>query len=134
MDTKVTLKSDGNLKRFEAKNEKEDKIILGNDGKSVGPMQAVLMAAAGCSSIDIVMILEKMKQPLQDIKVEVTGTRREEAPKVYTKIHMHYILYGTLDEQKAKRAIDLSLEKYCSVSLMLQKAAEISSSFEIKET
>lgn len=96
-------------------------------------MQALLMAAAGCSSIDVVMILEKMKQPIKDIKVEVSGTRKSEIPKVYTKIHMHYILIGEIDEEKAKRAIDLSLEKYCSVSLMLQKAAEFTSSFEIRK-
>ncbi len=128
---KVTLKSDGALNVFKASNETGHSITLGNDGTLTGPMQAVLMAAAGCSSIDIVMILEKMKQDLQHIEVEVEGKRREEVPRTYTDIHLHYKLYGTIKEKKAEQAVNSSLEKYCSVSLMLEKAAKITSSFEI---
>lgn len=105
--------------------------MLGGDGSAVGPMQAVLMATAGCSTIDIVMILEKMKQPLEDIQVEVDGKRREKIPRVYTHIHLHYKLKGDLSEKKVQRAVELSLGKYCSVSKMLEKSVEITSSFEI---
>lgn len=128
---KVTLKSDKSLKRYAAFNEKGKGLFLSGDGSAAGPMQAVLMAAAGCSSIDIVMILEKMKQPLTDIQVEVDGKRRDKVPKIYTEIHLHYKLYGDLNEKKVKKAIDLSLGKYCSVSKMLEKSATITSSFEI---
>jgi putative redox protein len=128
---KVTLERLNDSKHFKGITEDGHSLELSGDGNAVGPMQSVLMAAAGCSTIDIVMILEKMRQPLDDIKVEVEGTRREEIPRVYTDIHLHYICYGDLKENKVKQAIDMSLEKYCSVSLMLEKAAKITSSFEI---
>lgn len=131
---KVTLKSDGALDLFKAENESGHSISLGNNGKATGPMQAVLMAAAGCSTIDIVMILEKMKQDLKHIEVEVEGKRREEIPRTYTDIHLHYKMYGRIKEKKAEQAVNSSLEKYCSVSLMLEKAAKITSSFEIIES
>jgi len=128
---KVKLQSTDSLQNYAAFNEQGKGLFLGNDGKAVGPMQAVLMAAAGCSTIDIVMILEKMKQPLKNIEVDVDGTRRDEIPRTYTAIHFHYKLTGDLDKKKVQRAIDLSLGKYCSVSKMLEKSAKITSSFEI---
>ncbi len=128
----VNLKSGNSLKQFTATNSSGNTIQLSNDGTAPGPMEAVLMAAAGCSTIDIVMILEKMREQLHNVEVEVKGERREEIPRVYTSIHLHYKLYGeNLDTAKAERAIKMSLEKYCSVSLMLEKAATIDSSFEI---
>ncbi|MFK7808863.1 MAG: OsmC family protein [Saprospiraceae bacterium] len=130
---KVTLKSTDNLDHYTATNEAGHSVALSADGSATGPMQAVLMAVAGCSTIDIVMILKKMRQDIQHIEVEVDGTRQEEIPRVYTKIHLHYKIYGKVKEKKAEQAVALSLEKYCSVSLMLEKAAEISSSWEIIE-
>ncbi len=129
---KITLHST-DLKTFEASNGKDQKITLGN-GTALGPMEAVLSAAAGCSTIDIAMILERMRQPIESIDVEVEGTRRDEIPRIFTKIHMHYTLTGNLKDKKVKQAIDLSLEKYCSVSIMLSSSVEISSSYEIKES
>jgi len=128
---KVKLERLNKGSHFKATNEEGHSLELSGEGNAVGPMQAVLMAAAGCSTIDIVMILEKMRQPLEDIDVEVEGTRREEIPRTYTDIHLHYILKGDLKEKKVEQAINSSLEKYCSVSLMLEKAAKITSSFEI---
>ena len=128
---KITLEASDNLEQYIAKNEAGHEVHLSGDGTATGPMQAVLMAIAGCSTIDIVMILKKMRQDLRDIKVEVEGTRRDEIPRVYTRIHMHYKIYGSVKEVKAKQAVALSIEKYCSVSKMLEKAAEISTSFEI---
>jgi len=128
---KIKLERLNKGSHFKATNEEGHSIELSGEGNAVGPMQAVLMAAAGCSTIDIVMILEKMRQPLEDIDVEVEGTRREEIPRTYTDIHLHYILKGDLKEKKVEQAINSSLEKYCSVSLMLEKAAKITSSFEI---
>jgi len=117
---------------FVAENEAGHKIELSGDGTAVGPMESLLAAAAGCSTIDILMILEKQKLQIDDIKVKVEGERREEIPRVYTSINMHYIVSGPdLSEAKVKRAIDLSLEKYCSVSIMLGASAEITSSFEL---
>lgn len=105
---------------------------IGGEGKGVRPMELLLMSMAGCSSIDIVSILQKMRQDLQSLDVEVEGFRKEGAiPAVFTKIHIHYKLGGDLKESKVKDAIDMSLGKYCSVSKMLEKAAEITSSYEI---
>jgi len=127
----ITLERLNDSKHFRATNDEGHSIELSGDGNAVGPMQSVLMAAAGCSTIDIVMILEKMRQPLEDIKVEVTAKRREEIPKTFTEIHLHYILKGDLKDKKVAQAVSSSLEKYCSVSLMLEKAATVSSSYEI---
>ena len=117
---------------FEGSNEKEHSLELSGDGNAVGPMESVLMAVAGCSSIDVVSILKKMKLDLKDIQVEVNGERAtDQTPAVFTKINVHYKLYGDIPEAKAERALELTFTKYCSVSVMLQKAAEINYSFEI---
>ncbi len=131
---KITLETNNSLNQYIAKNEDGHEVHLSGDGTAAGPMQTILMAVAGCSTIDIVMILEKMRQKVTDVKVDVDGTRREEIPRVYTKIHMHYKIYGEVKENKAEQAVALSLEKYCSVSKMLEKAAEITSSFEVIKT
>jgi putative redox protein len=89
------------------------------DGDNVmgpGPMLTLLLAAAACSGSDVVLILEKMKVDLRQLRIEVVGTRREEEPRRYVAIHLDYHLSGPgIDPGKARRAIDLSLEKYCSV-------------------
>jgi len=129
---KIQLKNTDTLDHFVATNDDGKEIQLSADGSAVGPMQSVLMAVAGCSTIDIVMILKKMKQDLQNIEVEVTADRREEIPRTFTKINLHYTLQGGLKEKKVQQAINSSLEKYCSVSKMIEKSAEITSSYEIK--
>ncbi len=128
---KVKLKSTDSLNNFVATNEKGHQIKLAADGSSTGPMESVLMAMAGCSTIDIVMILEKMRQDLKHIEVEVESERREEIPRIFTKINLHYKLTGDLKEKKVEQAINSSLEKYCSVSKMIEKVADITSSYEI---
>jgi putative redox protein len=89
------------------------------DGDNVmgpGPMLTLLFAAAACSGSDVVLILEKMRVRLRELRIEVAGTRREEEPRRYVAIHLDYHLGGQgIDPMKARRAIDLSLEKYCSV-------------------
>lgn len=129
---KVVLTSE-DLKTFHGRNMKDQSIVLGN-GNAVGPMEGVLLSAAGCSTIDIVMILEKMRQPLESIEVKVEGRRREEIPRIFTHLHLHYVLKGNLKDKKVKEAIDLSIDKYCSVVIMLAKAVEIRSSYEVIES
>ena len=91
-------------------------IIDGDNVQAPGPMLTLLLAAASCTGSDVVMILEKMRVELRQLRIEVHGTRREEAPRRYTAIRFEFRLAGGgLDEAKARRAIDLSLEKYCSV-------------------
>ncbi len=102
------------------------------ESKGVSPMELLLMGIAGCSSIDIVMILEKMRQPLDDLEIIVEGKRREEIPRTFTDIHLKFIFIGNLKVDKVESAIQLSMEKYCSVSKMLEKAATITHEYEIK--
>ena len=128
----ITLQRLNDAVHFEAKNDDGNTIHLdgspdiGGKGKGVRPMQALLMSLAGCSSMDVVMLLKKMRQPLEEMRVEVNGDRVDEVPAVFKKIHMQFILKGDLDEAKVAKAIGMSVEKYCSVARMLDKTAEIS--------
>jgi putative redox protein len=105
---------------------------VGGTNKGMRPMQMLLAAMGGCSSIDVINILKKQRQDLKDIKVTVTGEREKDAvPSLYTDVHAHFRLYGNLDADKAEKAIALSVEKYCSVAKTLEKNAKITYSFEI---
>ncbi|EST57484.1 OsmC family protein [Proteus sp. GOKU] len=107
----------------------------GNSGdKAPSPMEMVLIAAGGCSAIDVVSILRKGRHQVTDCEVKLTSERREEAPRLFTDINLHFIVSGKeLTDKIVERAVQLSAEKYCSVSLMLGKAANITHSFEIKD-
>jgi putative redox protein len=89
------------------------------DGDNVvgpGPMLTLLCAAAGCTGSDVVLVLQKMREKLNELRIDVTGVRREQEPRRYVSIHLDYWVKGEgLDPAKVRRAIDLSLEKYCSV-------------------
>lgn len=110
-------------------------IMDGHGGKKApSPMEMVLMAAGGCSSVDVVSILQKRRLVVHGCEVKLTAERRTEAPKVFTAIHLHFIVTGrALPEQHVARAIALSAEKYCSVALMLEKSVSITHDFEICE-
>ena len=119
---------------YEGINSRGQSIVLAGEGQAVGPMEAVLLAGASCASIDLEMILKKMQQPLSGLEVKIVGDRAEDqVPKVFVKVHLHFILYGAIEHAKAERAISLSVEKYCSVLTMVAKTATIDYSFEIKE-
>jgi putative redox protein len=128
---KVHLKRLNNDYHFETRNERGDIVHLDNKSEpnpqGVSPMELLLMGVAGCSSIDIVMILRKQKIELLDLQVDVEGFRQDGAvPNVFTGIKLVVKLKGDFPPEKAKRAVDLSIEKYCSVAKMLEKTAEIS--------
>jgi putative redox protein len=90
--------------------------IDGDNVSAPGPMLTLLLAAGSCSGSDIVVILQKMRVELRELRIDLTGVRREQEPRRYIAIHFDYHLAGEgLDRAKASRAIDLSLEKYCSV-------------------
>ena len=135
----ITLQRLNDAVHFEAKNDDGNTISIdgspdiGGEGKGVRPMQALLMSLAGCSSIDVVSLLKKMRQPLEDMRVEVQGHRVDAVPAVFDKIHMQFILKGEIEEEKARKAIGMSVEKYCSVAKMLDKAAEITWELEIEK-
>lgn len=106
------------------------------DGVKRGPspMEMLLLGVAGCSSIDVVMIAQKQRQDVTDCQAAVTAERADEAPRVFTEIHIHFKVFGrNLKEAAIAKAVELSAEKYCSASIMLGKAAKISHSFELAE-
>jgi len=98
------------------------------------PMELLLISLGSCTGSDVASILQKKRVPVDTMEVIVNGEREETHPKVYTKIHIEYIFYGTnMDTKDLERAIDLSQNKYCPISAMLGKACEITHSLEIKE-
>jgi putative redox protein len=91
-------------------------IVDGDNAKAPGPMLTLLLAAAACTGADVVVILQKMRVALAEVRIEASGVRREQEPRRYTGIHLVYHLTGQgLDAAKARRAVDLSITKYCSV-------------------
>jgi putative redox protein len=91
-------------------------VIDGDNATAPGPMLLLLLAVASCTASDVVLILGKMRVPPREFRVDVSGARREEEPRRYTAIHLDYQIKGEgIDEARARRAIDLSVEKYCSV-------------------
>lgn len=105
----------------------------GNNGSAApSPMELVLMAVGGCSSVDVVSILQKTKQDVVDVAVELEGTRVDAVPAVFSHIHLTFVVTGReVSEKHVARAVALSADKYCSVSLMLGAAVEVSHSFRI---
>jgi putative redox protein len=106
-----------------------------NGGRNIGmrPMEMLLIGMGGCTSFDVVAILKKARQPIVHCVAEIDATRAEEIPKVFTKIHVHFVITGNgLNESQVERAVKLSAEKYCSASIMLAKSVEITHSFEVK--
>src|ERR1700720_3202666 len=99
--------------------------------KAPGPMELVLMALGACTATDVVSILKKKRQKLEWLEVVCSGERAVEPPTVWTKLEIVYRLRGALDEGAVKHAIELSEEKYCSVSAMLKKTAKVSWRYEI---
>jgi len=105
-------------------------------GRNLGPrpMELVLMGAGACTAVDVMMILRKARQLVNDCIVEMESERASEDPKVFTRIHLRYIVTGKgLAQPQVERAIRLSKEKYCSATIMLAKTAEVSFDFEIRE-
>jgi putative redox protein len=96
-----------------------------------GPMEMLLGALGGCTSVDVKIILEKKRQKLRSLEVSVSGERAKEPPEVWTKIDLVYRLTGTLEEKAVRDAIELSQNKYCSVAAMLGKTAKITYCCEI---
>lgn len=117
---------------FRGTNDRGQSLQFSGNKEAVSPMESVLMAAAACSSIDVEMILKKMRQNVKAVHVKATGTRADAVPAVFTKIHLHYMISGDLKEEKAQKAVKMSMEEYCSVSIMLSKSVEITYSVEVR--
>lgn len=109
----------------------------GEDGRKPGPsaMELVLIGAGSCSAWDVVNILEKAREAVDDCVVALDADRAEKEPRVFTRIHMHFVVTGRgLDPRKVERAIALSVDKYCSAVQMLMKTAAVSHDFEVVES
>ena len=109
-------------------------IEIGGENLGVRPMEMLLLGVAGCTMIDVVTMLKKMRQDLLHCETRISAERAKEHPKVFTDIHIQFIVKGKdLDSKKVDKAITLSAEKYCSASIMLGKTAKITHDFEVLE-
>jgi len=136
---KITLQRSNDSVRFEGSNEAGNTVTvegspnIGGEGKGMRPMELLLVSLASCSSMDVVTMLKKMRQPLEDIRVLVEGHRdTDQIPAVFTQIHLHFVLKGDLRADKVVEALRLSVEKYCSVGRMLDKTAAITYDWELE--
>ena len=135
---KITLSRINDSVLFQAQNERGHAVLV-EGGTSVGghneapsPTEYFIISQAACTAIDIVELLKKMRQPLSHLEIETDAQRAEDqVPKIFTGIHLHYKLYGDIKKEKAEKAITMSIEKYCTVSKMIDSVAKITFSFKI---
>src|SRR5690554_918675 len=108
-------------------------VMDGNNGKhAASPMEMVLMAAGSCASVDVVSILQKARQNVRGCEVKLTAERADATPAVFTKMNLHFVVTGEgVSETHVERAVSLSADKYCSVSIMLGHSVEVTHSFEV---
>lgn len=137
MKSRITWIND---KTFTGQTESGHSIVIGTaegDTPKPGPsaMELVLLGAGSCSAWDVVEILKKSRQQIDDVTVELDADRAEEPPKVFTRIHLHFVVKGRdLDPRRVERAIQLSVDKYCSATAMLEKTATVTHDFEVVDT
>ena len=137
---KATVRWAGEVK-FEAESGSGHTVIIdgppdhGGKNQGVRPMELMLLGVGGCSSFDVIHILKRSRQDVTDCVTEVTAERVDDVPSVFKSIHLHFVVTGNkLKENQVKRAVELSAEKYCSASIMMQKAAvEVTHSYEMQE-
>jgi putative redox protein len=121
---------------FEGRSESGHTILFdatAEHAEGPSPMEAVLAALCGCTSVDVVSILQKKREPVLGITVSATAEQAPEPPRVFTRIHLVYRIKGKVAKKAAEDAVALSKEKYCSVSLMLEKSVEIDYSIEYED-
>ncbi len=104
---------------------------IGGEGLGVRPMQGFLMSLAACSSIDVVLLLKKMRQKVVDFSVDVQGERVDTVPKTFRTIHLHYRLSGEIKPEKLEKVLEMAVHQLCSVSKMVEKNVEITYSYAI---
>ncbi|MBT8141047.1 MAG: OsmC family protein [Gammaproteobacteria bacterium] len=129
---KVTLKRQNQAMHYAAFSEEGQRVDfdgspeIGGQDQGVRPMQALLMALGGCSGIDIHLILSKQRQIAENVEIEINAERQKNAtPALFEQIDVQFILDGDLDERKVRKAVDLSMQKYCSVAKTLETTARI---------
>jgi putative redox protein len=130
--TNATARWTGEKLYFTGIDQKGNEMALG--GKDFSPSHLVLLGLAGCTGMDVVSILQKKRQEITDVEVQVIGHNPDQYPKPFTNVEVKYIVKGKgLDPKSVARAIDLSESKYCVVSQSLQEQVEVTTSFEIQE-
>ena len=134
---KVKLSQINNL-NFSATTQSGHQVIMdgseadGGSNAGARPMEVVLSGLGGCSAIDVILILKKSKQQVSHCEIDIQAERADAVPAVFTKIHLHYIVHGSdLSAKKVERAVNLSMENYCSVTRMLEPTVDITADFEI---
>ncbi|MCB9284104.1 MAG: OsmC family protein [Lewinellaceae bacterium] len=104
---------------------------IGGNNQGMRPMQLLLTSMGTCSAMDIIHLLRKQRQDLRDIKISVKGDRVDTHPRIFTDVHLHFDLYGTLEAAKVERAVSLSVEKYCTAIRMVEKVAKVTYDYSI---
>ncbi|MGF1925792.1 MAG: OsmC family protein [Bacteroidia bacterium] len=134
----INLKRKSGKFNFEASNETgftvelDAKAAIGGEGKGFRPMEMMLVGLGGCSGIDMVNVLSKQKEPLEDIKIRIQATRKdEETPPIFDVIDIHFELAGDLSSAKVERALKMTFDKYCSVANILGRSATLNFSYQI---
>lgn len=123
--------------QFRAENESGDDVTIASDAEreGVSPMEMVAMSLGGCSSVDVLSILDKQRQTVESYNVDVEAERAsDEVPAVFTSMHVTYHVEGDVEPEKMRRAIELSMDKYCSVSHMLEATVDLSYAFTVNGT
>ncbi|MBP7999260.1 MAG: OsmC family protein [Chloroflexi bacterium] len=109
-------------------------VPMGSDDDGFRPMELLLVSLAGCTGMDVISILQKKRQDVTDFQVQIDSDRATDHPKVFTHIRVHYVVRGrNIDPKAVERAVELSKDKYCSVSAMLSQAAQVNHTFEVVE-
>jgi len=107
---------------------------IGGHNKGARPMELLMMGLGGCSAIDIVNILKKQKQQIESFKIIIDAEReKDKTPSIFESVNIHFYLFGNLDKEKVARAVELSMEKYCSAAAVIRKSVEIKYSFSVNE-
>jgi putative redox protein len=135
----IKLKRKNNKFNFEATNEVGQAVeidanpAIGGEGKGFRPMEMMLVGLGGCSGIDMVNILTKQKEVLEDIQIDINASRRTEEPPIFEEININFDLYGALNEQKVQRALQLTFDKYCSIANILSRSAKLNFTYTINK-
>jgi len=125
----LTFTGKGNTNHWVMLDTTED---IGGNGAGTRPVELVLVALGGCTGMDVVSILKKMQQQYDSFELKLNGEVSQEHPKVFKKIHVEYVFRSSgMDEEKVKKAIDLSMDRYCPVTAMLRHSVEITHEFQI---
>ena len=134
---KAKVKYIDNL-QFSAVSDSNHSIVIDADknlslDQGSRPKELILMGLVGCTAMDVVSLLKKMRVEFKDFSVSAEAEIADEHPKVFTSIHINYNISGDVDEEKLKKAIDLSQNRYCGVTVMLNKTAQITHSYQIEK-